>query len=517
MFLKKIDFLSPKLTLHFFNLYSHSSIISGILTLITYFLYLLSFIYFLLEIFLRENGTSFFYNQMIEDAGSFKMNESMFHYLRVLDIKPTLNNIQIFGISNQFLSVYNEDGKRENFDHYIYSFCTKEIKNNLPKTLSNYINDSLFYGSTFCIESFYNSTSKIITKYNEKNFIYPSIEHGMSNLNATFYGIIVQKCINSTLNNNSCDSLDKIENEVNDIHLDFRFINYDVNIKNYNNPLIHSFISITSGYSPGNFAANQLNFQPLKIISHDGIFFNSINEKKAYKYEQNEKQTWDSISGILGVYFFWMQNNAIIYERNYKKIQNVLSDFGGMTQTIYMITYFLNYIFYKFTLLNDINKLLCHMINLKKNRNFKYNINMDGIPNSSSIINLNLNNFNKNSNRIIHKYNLPYDNKSKNISDNNCSFKVNNNCNNNCNNNSIFEFRKIYFLKKINFCTFFKWLIYCSQTKSNKLKKIYYIYDSYRKIISEESLFYSTYFIKEMSKNKNFDFSKCYEKSLIFV
>ena len=60
-------------------------------------------------------------------------------------------------------------------------------------------------------------------------------------------------------------------------------------------------------------------------------------------------------------------------------------------------------------------------------------------------------------------------------------------------------------------------MILCSKSKSIKLKRLYYIYDTYKKIISEESLFYSTYFIKEMSKNKNFDFSKCYEKSLIFV
>ena len=513
MFIKKIDFLSPKLTLHFFNLYSHSSIISGILTLITYFLYLLAFTYFLFDLFLRENGTSFFYNRIIDDAGIFLMNESMFHYVKILNKKAKLNNLQIIGIPNTFLSDYNENGKRENYDHYIYSFCKKDIINNLPKNISDYLDDSIYYNTTYCIESFYNSTTKIITKYNEKNFTYPIIKHGMSNLNATFYGIIAQKCINSTLNNNSCNTTENIEKEIYGIHFDFRLINFDVDVKNYNNPLIHSFISITSGFSPDNYAANHLNFQPLKIISHDGLIFNSKNEKNAYKFEQNEKQTWDSISGILGAYYFWLQNNAVIYERNYKKIQNVLSDFGGLTQTIYMIIYLINYIFYKFTLLNDINKLLCNMIELKKSRIIKHNINIDGIPNSSSIINLNLNNINKSSNRI-QKINIPYDNKYKNIFDNNFSFKANIN---NVNNNSIFEFKKIYFFKNIKFCSFLKWMILCSKSKSIKLKRLYYIYDTYKKIISEESLFYSTYFLKEINKTKNFDFSKCYEKSLIFV
>ena len=514
MFLKKIDFLSPKLTLHFFNLYSHSTIISGIFTLITYSLYIIAFTYFLFEFILRKNATSFFYNRIIDDAGTFLMNESMFHYLKVLEINPKLTNIQIIGIPNILLSDYNKDGKRENYDHYIYSFCKKDIKNNLSKNISDFIDDSIFYNTTYCIESFYNSTTKIITKYNEKNFTYPLIKYDMSNLNAIFYGIIVQKCINSTLNNNSCDTSENIKREINGVHFEFHLINYNVDIKNYNNPLIHSFISINSGFSPNNFTANHLIFQPLKIISHDGLIFNSINEKSAYKFEQNEKQTWDSISGILGVYYLWMQNNAMIYERNYKKMQNFLSDFGGLTQTIYMITYSLNYLFYKFTLLNDINKLLSHISNFKKNRIIKHNINIDGIPNSSSIINLNLNNINKNSNRIIQKNNIAYDYKNKYIFENNSSFKINNN---NVNNNSIFEFKKIYYFKNIKFCSFIKWMFQCSQSKSITLKRLYYIYDTYRKIISEESLFYFTYFMKEMNKSKNFDFSKYYEKSLIFV
>ena len=98
--------------------------------------------------------------------------------------------------------------------------------------------------------------------------------------------------------------------------------------------------------------------------------FNWINEKRAYNFEQNEKQTYDSVYGILCSYYFWMQNNAIIYERNYKKIQNIFSNFGGMTQTIYMFFSFINWIFYKFTMLNDINKLLCNMIYFKKVKNF---------------------------------------------------------------------------------------------------------------------------------------------------
>ena len=141
-----------------------------------------------------------------------------------------------------------------------------------------------------------------------------------------------------------------------------------------------------------------------------------------------------------------MQNNAIIYERNYKKIQNIFSNFGGMTQTIYMFFSFINWIFYKFTMLNDINKLLCNMIYFKKDKNFSYNYNLDCIPNSNSILNLKINHSNS-SKRIIHSLKLIKGNKNRNIL---------NNIDKSFNNNIIFDIKKYIFFRNINFCPFLK-------------------------------------------------------------
>ena len=69
MFFKKIDTLSPKITLFFFNQTSHSNIISGILTLIIYLIYIICLIYFSLDLILHRNETSNFYNRTIKDAG----------------------------------------------------------------------------------------------------------------------------------------------------------------------------------------------------------------------------------------------------------------------------------------------------------------------------------------------------------------------------------------------------------------------------------------------------------------
>ncbi len=98
------------------------------------------------------------------------------------------------------------------------------------------------------------------------------------------------------------------------------------------------------------------------LRSHYDLFFDSFKEYYLYKFEQNEKQTWSNNSGFIGSYFFWIQNNAIIYERNYKRIQNILVGFGGITRSNSIILYYLNWFIYKFILLKDINYILFNMI-----------------------------------------------------------------------------------------------------------------------------------------------------------
>ena len=47
---------------------------------------------------------------------------------------------------------------------------------------------------SYCIKSFYNSTSKIIKEYKEKDFYFPIISHGIiSNPNRNYYSIFYLK------------------------------------------------------------------------------------------------------------------------------------------------------------------------------------------------------------------------------------------------------------------------------------------------------------------------------------
>ena len=503
MLLKKIDYLSPSSTLYFYGQKSHSNCLSGILTIFCYFLYILALIYFSIDIIYRKNPTTYFYHKIIEDAGIFSMNTSLFHFIKINN-KKNLSMIQIYGIENVPFSILtNKNEIKEKYNHYYYSLCTNDMKKYISKEILLKINNEVFEknSTSFCLDSFYNSTTGKTKKYYEKDFIYPKIEHGQSNPNATYYGLFIQKCINSSYNNYSCDSIDNINNELDGIGIELNVINNDVEIKDYKNPLIHSFYPVTSGFSHISFALNNLNFEPLILRSHNGLIFDSFKEYYSYKFEQNEIQTWSDNSGFIVSFFFWMQNNAIIYERNYKKIQNILVDFGGITRAIYIILYCLNWFIYKFILLKDINHLLFNMISNKKNKLSSVNkilhLNFDE---NSTVLGFNTLNINKNNNNISIFKRGVIDPEIKKKIEKNFAIK----------NKEKFEF------KKITYGDFIQWIFHCQSISFQKTKYTSTIYLIYKKFISEESLFHYIIKFKRLKNLYFYDINQINKKLKLY-
>ena len=99
------------------------------------------------------------------------------------------------------------------------------------------------------------------------------------------------------------------------------------------------------------------------------------------------------------VYCLWLNNRANYYERTYGKIQNVLSDIGGLSQTIATIIIFINNFINKYIIILDTESLLSkanisvHEICNKKNqiriknpsKNVKKNDEFTCIKNTSNI------------------------------------------------------------------------------------------------------------------------------------
>ena len=87
MFLKKLDFLSPNISFYYKGNLFHSSIGSGIMSIITVLIVINLGIYFSLDLINRENPNTFFYNSFIEDPGIININsKSLFHFLSNIKI-----------------------------------------------------------------------------------------------------------------------------------------------------------------------------------------------------------------------------------------------------------------------------------------------------------------------------------------------------------------------------------------------------------------------------------------------
>ena len=126
MFVKKFDFLSPKITLYYKGSSSHSSILSGIISIISIIVIFSLSIYFSLDLIERKNPDSYYLNRFVEDAGEFPFNaSSLFHYISTGDSDEDnyesfdFRSFRIIGF-NTYFNYYLENRTLENFDHWLY-------------------------------------------------------------------------------------------------------------------------------------------------------------------------------------------------------------------------------------------------------------------------------------------------------------------------------------------------------------------------------------------------------------
>ena len=116
MFLKKLDWLSPPITLYFKGEGSHVSIYSGILSLVAYIIVVVATFYYALGFINRQDPKAYFFNRYIEDAGSFPVNSTqMFHFIQLVDVKSNLkipfdiSKFRVFGFDDIHTSEYFAD------------------------------------------------------------------------------------------------------------------------------------------------------------------------------------------------------------------------------------------------------------------------------------------------------------------------------------------------------------------------------------------------------------------------
>ena len=205
MFLKNFDFLSPNITLYYYNKKRHSSFIGGLLSLIMIILYIYIFVYYAFIKIYASNSSLLIYRNYSKKIYSNFNDSNHFHNLLIYNENNLNNNasqnlIQLNNLKRGILRIYmtysydnydfNSLNLNEN-DHWVYDTC------------SNYDNnDDLKYDSSLysCIKYYYNSNEKKYYSINDNsNFKWPFIREDKTNNNKDIpFGTFIEKCTNNS-------------------------------------------------------------------------------------------------------------------------------------------------------------------------------------------------------------------------------------------------------------------------------------------------------------------------------
>ena len=379
--------ISPPITLYFKGEDQHSSIFSGILSIIVGLIILAATIYYFLGFINKDSPKAYFFNRYIEDAGDFPLNSSsIFNFIQFIDKKDDskmgfdFNSLVAIGLEDLYYDEYMNDPDRiSTIDHWIYGPC------NFGTDIEGieYLIDRAKYNNSACIRKYYDKNKDQYFNTSENGFRWPILEKGMSNKNRKYYGIIVQRCdqvpeyIKSKVP--KCKSSSEITEYISNVGLIYEIVDHYADMLNYDMPFTKYIYEITSTMTNGIYIINHLNFNPASMVTHNGFFFDSTIEEHSYFFTQNEKHTIDqsvleegqTTNGCLIGIYLWMQNSLQYYERTYDKIQDLLSDIGGISSILMTIAYYINLFVNHYMILLNTEELIIntHNVNFGDKKN----------------------------------------------------------------------------------------------------------------------------------------------------
>ena len=191
MFIKDFDYLSPSITFYHNSSLSHSSLLSGIISIISFIAIILYSIHFFIDFINHQNPDAYYYYHFVDDAGFFPINSSsIFHFINLKnnggkDAGEKGFDFTLFravGTDKQVEGYYMSSKTIKRADHWLYGKC-----NNDSDTKGiGYLIDKEYFNESACIRKFYSHDDDKYYDINEPNFRWPNLSHGNLNPNETF-------------------------------------------------------------------------------------------------------------------------------------------------------------------------------------------------------------------------------------------------------------------------------------------------------------------------------------------
>lgn len=494
MFIKRLDYLSPPITFFYKGSLLHSSIVSGIISIISIIFIIFQILYYSLDIIDRKILNAFYFKTFVNDAGTYPLNaSSLFHFISLGEKGKDywregvdFTKYRIIGFDN-FFTNYLQDKNLSRYDHWLYGICNNDTD---TKGIGHLIYYKYFENSA-CIRKYFNSTEQKYYDIENPKFKWPILSKGTFNENHLFYSLMVEECKKDSINLILGEGYECKNDSSKVLTTAYMyFIDHYINVLNYKNPINKFLYRIENSIPKDEFFTNNLNFNPSKIITHNGLIVDKIEEEISYIFERNDV-TSEKIEDKKDIYIgynIWLKNTLHYYERAYKRIQDIIPNIGGTCQVVITVAIYINNFYNKYIVLIDTEILLFSSIkkeknnkNQKEHKNFK-KLEKEEIKKSSDKEKMKERNINKSANNFSRSANLCNNSgeifqitkqKIKKTEDENKRITENNNNNN-------LKRKK----EKKNFFYFILFKLFCEK-KFNWFK----IYNNFRtKIISEEHL-----------------------------
>ena len=242
MFFKKMDFLSPEITLFHLGNKNHSSVFSIILSIILIIILIIFSIIFSLDLIKRKNPVAYSSKTWEKDIGTFSLDQNnYFHFFTIYSQVYPYNDeynsstMNFFGFINYNRTIIEKE-EIYNFSHWIYDICNENELNRI-KEYKDYIDYNF---TRLCIKYYFNNETKKYSYYTDKNFIWPSISHGIENPNFTTYTIVMSKCFeNEYLNITNCYNGNPKYQGSQSFTINLTYYEAIVELSNYKTPINH--------------------------------------------------------------------------------------------------------------------------------------------------------------------------------------------------------------------------------------------------------------------------------------
>ena len=200
MFLKEIDFLSPPISLYYQGSSSHSSIGSGILSIITILLIIYISIVRIKKLFTRENETlnSNSFTYFVKDAGIIPINSSsLFHFINIENFNNKGNQEFDFTYFNaigveDFITSIEINTNINDYNHWLYGLCNENDISGIEDIVTQN-----FLTKSACLKKYFDTETQRYYDTSDPNFRWPSLSHGKLHPDNKYYTVMINHAINN--------------------------------------------------------------------------------------------------------------------------------------------------------------------------------------------------------------------------------------------------------------------------------------------------------------------------------